>query len=183
MRYTDLLDALARETAAELVRALLLLGALRANSAETGVEGITKLATLDFLLANPMLLKRALEEMARSTRRLVLDDYERNSVSARIAHLSYEPWDFEGRRIVGRLLAMRLVAFAGVETGQLRIFLTPRGVDKAAALRDCPSFERLQSRAILVARNFNLQPDNLQKKMAKVLPELFSLKSTGSSAA
>src|SRR5687768_4099600 len=65
-----------------VARLLLLLDAFAENSTSGSIEGLTKLAKLDFLLRYPIMLERALDAKRRSTKQVQLEDHERQSVES-----------------------------------------------------------------------------------------------------
>lgn len=175
MRYTDLLDTLARDTTVESARLLILMDQLGASNAEMAVRGISKLATLDFLLANPTYLARALSRINRSTKTLQIAPFEGDRASIESAYLAFEPWDHAHRRVVAALLARSLIAFAGVNQGALQLYLTEQGQNLASLLSATSEFEVLVARAKLLRRDFDLEPRSLQSKVVRLLPELQTL--------
>jgi hypothetical protein len=62
------------------------------------VEGITKLAKLDFLLRYPTALERALIELGRDPADAKVQSRERSSIEAKMVRFRYGPWDARYRR-------------------------------------------------------------------------------------
>ena len=65
-------------------RLLLLLDAFAEDGQCGAIEGLTKLAKLDFLLRYPVMLERALEAKGYSIRDVQLEDHERLSVESQM---------------------------------------------------------------------------------------------------
>ncbi|WFC42282.1 hypothetical protein [Pseudoxanthomonas sp. SE1] len=155
-------------------RILLLLNAF--DTAEQGaIEGLTKLAKLDFLLRYPVMLDRALATKGKTTREVLLEDHERQSVESEMVRYRFGPWDHRYREILNVLVAKGL-AKVSVEGRKVVIFLTPRGRDVAGRLASEPEFEQYSRRAGLLKRNFNLTATNLMKFIYQTFPEVISLR-------
>ena len=80
MDYVEILADLDEQPVLHKSRLLLLLYAFAGENNKGAVEGITKLAKLDFLLRYPTMLKHALEVKGASTRNLSIEDHELYSV-------------------------------------------------------------------------------------------------------
>jgi hypothetical protein len=93
-----------------LGRLLVLLGSADARKSTPltrakAVEGITKLAKLDFLLRYPTCLERALRELGRDPGEADVQPRERTSIEAKMVRFRYGPWDARYRRWLGLLAA------------------------------------------------------------------------------
>ena len=66
------------------------------------MEGLTKLAKLDFLLRYPVMLERAVVAKGHSTRDVHLKDHERLSVESQMVRDS--PWDHRYRELLNILI-------------------------------------------------------------------------------
>ena len=91
-----------------LGRLLILLGAFSGDDGTETVEGLTKLAKLDFLLRYPTYLERALRQRNKSTRRVEVAEHERLSVESSMVRFRYGPWDFRYRRFINLLICCYL---------------------------------------------------------------------------
>ena len=89
-------------------RLLLLINAFASASREGSIEGLTKLAKLDFLLRYPSNLERALTARGAKPEEARVMDYERSNVEARMIRYRYGPWDFRYRRFINLLVAKGL---------------------------------------------------------------------------
>jgi hypothetical protein len=90
----DIVKAVAALDAApglHLARILLLLNAFSKEDDEGSIEGLTKLAKLDFLLRYPVMLDRALQAKGKSTREVQLEDHERQSVESEMVRYRFGP--------------------------------------------------------------------------------------------
>src|SRR5689334_16698614 len=114
-----------------LGRLLILLGSAdtRRTTAATkakAVEGITKLAKLDFLLRYPTCLERVLQRLGKDPSDVEVLPRERTSIEAKMVRFRYGPWDGRYRRWLGLLAARKLVTL-GVEGNTVQIGLTDSG--------------------------------------------------------
>ena len=90
------------------------------------VEGITKLAKLDFLLRYPVYLERALIQLGKSTSDLDLPPRERTTVETKMIRFRYGPWDGRYRRWL-TLLASRGLLRVSMKGRKIEIGLTEEG--------------------------------------------------------
>ena len=92
----DLLEAIsALESSNSLheARILLLINAFAGENGDGQIEGLTKLAKLDFLLRYPTYLERALVKKGRSTKAVDLKPHEELSVESKMVRYRFGPWD------------------------------------------------------------------------------------------
>ena len=139
-----------------LGRLLVLLGSADARKSKDAtkvkaVEGITKLAKLDFLLRYPTCLERALAKLGRDASEAKVLPRERTSIEAKMVRFRYGPWDGRYRRWLGLLTARGLVTL-GVQGNRVQIGLTEAGRALAAQFRDDPLFADLSRRADVVLK-------------------------------
>jgi hypothetical protein len=96
-------------------RLILLLYAAAGKGVKThAVEGIMKLAKMDFLLRYPNVLARALETISETKKRAKklaesLSDEQRDTIEGRMIRFRYGPWDKRYRRWLAVLVAKNLV--------------------------------------------------------------------------
>lgn len=164
-----------------LGRLLVLLGSAdaRKSSALTkakAVEGITKLAKLDFLLRYPTSLERALEKLGRDPHDAKVLPRERTSIEAKMVRFRYGPWDARYRRWLGLLAARGLVSL-GVQGNTVQIGLSDAGRELAAQFRGDPLFADLVQRADLVIRAVGaMSATRLKDFVYEAVPEIVNLK-------
>jgi hypothetical protein len=158
-----------------LGRLLLILRALAAHDPERPIEGLTKLAKLDFLLRYPTYLERALEARHVSVRSVATEDHEKRSVESAMVRYRFGPWDERYRRFLNLLSAKGLIRVA-VEGRKVVIVLTEKGVETANQIASQESFQQLDHRAQLL-KNFDLTATNLMRFIYDTFPEIGSLRS------
>lgn len=174
----DVVEAVANlDGAPELhtVRLLLLLSAFSGDDGTGAVEGLTKLAKLDFLLRYPIMLDRALQARGRTTREVRLEDHERLSVESEMVRYRFGPWDHRYREFLNILIAKGL-ASASVEGRTVVISLTPKGRLVAQQIGEDPLFEPYARRSALLKKHFDLTATNLLRFIYETFPEVVTLR-------
>lgn len=163
------------DDALHLGRILVLLRAFAGKTGNHPVEGLTKLAKLDFLLRYPTYLERALAAKdAKQQDQPDVHDYERNSVEAHMVRYRYGPWDYRYRRFLNILAGLGLVQINS-ERRTIVIRLTDNGLRAANQLAHDPSYESLTTRASLLKKHFNIGATNLMEFIYRTFPEVVSL--------
>lgn len=174
MRLPDIVEWLEGDDALQLGRLLVLLRVFGGKTSGHAVEGLTKLAKLDFLLRYPAYLERALAARGVAAEATEIEDYERNSVEAHMVRYRYGPWDYRYRCLLNILVGQGLVH---VETDKRTIVirLTDEGKNVADALVGDPAYSTIVMRAGLLKKHFNLGPTQLMKFIYETFPEVVSL--------
>ena len=95
----EIVTSLDRDEDVHLARILVLLKAF-ARTNLPAIEGITKLAKLDFLLRYPSCLEKALLARGLSAKNIPVDDFDRLTIEARMIRYRYGPWDHRYRRFL-----------------------------------------------------------------------------------
>ena len=158
-----------------LGRLLLLLKAFSGDSGLGEIEGLTKLAKLDFLLRYPVYLERALIAYHdRPMRKAPPRDFERRSVETRMIRFRYGPWDFRYRRFINTLIGMGLVYIRN-EGKSSYVGITEAGISIANKISINESFSDMVERAKIIKMNFNISGTHLMRFIYKTFPEISSL--------
>ncbi len=157
-------------------RLLVLLSAFSGTGQQDAVEGLTKLAKLDFLLRYPVMLERALKAKGQSTRDVHLGDHERLSVESEMVRYRFGPWDHRYREFLNILVGKGLVAVS-VEGRKVVIGLTERGHTLALELSASPEFQDYARRSSLLKRHFDVQATTLMRFIYETFPEVVTLRS------
>lgn len=158
-----------------LGRLLVLMSAFSKNNGETTIDGLTKLAKLDFLLRYPALLERALHAKGFDSSKAEVQTHERESVESRMVRYRYGPWDFRYRRFLNLLVARGLCALS-VEGRTITITLTEFGLDTANKLVESGKYNDLASRSALLKKYFNKSGTWLKDFVYETFPEVTSLR-------
>lgn len=157
-------------------RLLLLLDAFAEEDGSGAIEGLTKLAKLDFLLRYPVMLERALEAKSRSTKEVQLEDHERYSVESQMVRYRFGPWDHRYRDFLNMLVAKGLASIS-IEGRKVVIAATEAGRARAVQLSNDDLFVQYARRAKLLKRHFDLTATNLMRFIYDTFPEIISLRS------
>lgn len=157
-------------------RLLLLLNAFVGDDESGVIEGLTKLAKLDFLLRYPLMLEKALIAKGQSTKDVRLEDHERHSVESEMVRYRFGPWDHRYKDFLNILVAKGLVTIS-IEGRTVVIAITPEGRALAKQFETQPLFEPYARRSILLKRHFNLTASNLLRFIYTTFPEVISLRS------
>jgi hypothetical protein len=173
-----LVRAIARAENADdlhLARLLILLQAVDQGKGET-VEGIVKLAKLDFLLRYPNCLERALRARRIDPATAGIRDYERETIETKMTRFRYGPWDDRYRRWIGLLVAKGLV-MTYVKGRTVHIELQERGREVAAQLSEREEFADLSLRSRLVVKAVGgLSATKLMEFIYEIFPEITDMK-------
>ena len=175
----DIVQAVAKlDDAVDLhaARLLLLLDAFRGKDGSGQVQGLTKLAKLDFLLRYPVMLERALQARGRTTRDVMMEDHERNSVESQMVRYRFGPWDHRYREFLNVLVA-RGLARVDIDGRTVVIGLTAGGRSVARELAEDPLFEAYARRSAALKRHIDLTATNLMRFIYETFPEVTTLRS------
>ncbi len=180
MRIIDILSSLENSDDFHLARLLILLGAFAGRENLKEMEGLTKLAKLDFLLRYPIFLERAIK--IRTTEIKISEpidvqvaDYERISIESNMVRFKYGPWDFKYRKLINILIAKGLVN-TRIENQTIILSLTPQGFEISKQLMKSESFNDINYRAKLLNRYFDLTGNHLKEFIYENFPEVITLK-------
>ncbi|ANB77309.1 hypothetical protein AYM40_35075 [Paraburkholderia phytofirmans OLGA172] len=140
------------------------------------MEGLTKLAKLDFLLRYPNCLERALTASQRSAEEAHVREFERTTIESKMIRFRYGPWDHRYRRWVS-LMAARSLVEVGVIGKTVQIWLTPLGHEIAEQLTADGSLEAVADRASVVAKRFGTKSGTALKDFVyDTFPEITDMK-------
>ena len=157
-------------------RLLILLRAFSTGQENQPIEGLTKLAKLDFLLRYPTYLERALVKKGRSTKSVDVQEHERVSVESKMVRYRFGPWDHRYRRILNLLVGKGLVTL-DVSGRTINIGLTPNGHEIAESIATAKEYSDIANRAKALKSHFNIKGTNLMKFIYKNFVEIVSLRS------
>lgn len=159
-----------------LSRLLVLLRAACGRKNTKTVEGITKLAKLDFLLRYPTCLERALRKVEGDPARAQVQSHERVSIESKMIRFRYGPWDGRYRRWIALLVAKGLAEIY-VQRNTIHIRLTERGAEVADQVRILPDFVDMDTRSSVIASVFGaFSATRIKEFVYQTFPELLSMK-------
>jgi hypothetical protein len=158
-----------------LGRLLLLLRAVAGRSQSRPIEGIMKLAKMDFLLRYPNALARVLQAVP-SAEQVVVPDYELRNIEAKMIRFRYGPWDDRYRRWIGLMVAKGL-ASTQLHGRTVRVALTGEGGQVAQDLAHLEEFQTIDRRAQSVQKAVGaMSATKLTKFIYETFPELSTMK-------
>lgn len=168
--------AIETEQSDQLHEARLLLLLRHAANRGTGtVEGITKLAKIDFLLRYPRYLQRLVDKLNKERKRRIeipLQSFEVDTVESKMIRFRYGPWDPRYRRWIGILVAKGL-ADTYVQGKTVHVKLTDNGVKIANAIAEQEAFKDLDIRSGLIDKIVGSKSGQwLKETIYEVVPEL-----------
>ena len=158
-----------------LPRILMLLAEADSRASKT-VEGIMKLAKLDFLLRYPNCLERLLVFQDKKTDKLKIQYYERTSIESKMIRFRYGPWDTRYRRWIGILVAKGLaVTFKKGNT--VNVGLTQKGREITVILGKLPEFADYKTRSKMIYTSVgSMGATKLKTLIYKIFPEIIDMK-------
>lgn len=137
-------------------RILLLVEAVAAEPGHARkLDGLTKLAKLDFLLRYPALATIILDELSANDERLHIDDADRltpTEVADPMIRYKYGPWDDRYYPVVGALVSRGLLKYARGRRGSVALVPTAAGRQLAASLRSDRAWQEIADRCQAVAQ-------------------------------
>ena len=168
--------AIAAENADQLHEARLLLLLHHATEKGDGsIDGITKLAKLDFLLRYPKVLQRLLDKLNADRKKkiaLPIASYEQDTVESKMIRFRYGPWDPRYRRWIGVLVAKGL-ADTYLQGRTVHVKLTDRGQHTAIQLSDNEDMKDLDLRARVLSTSVGSKSGQwLKDTIYEIVPEL-----------
>ena len=157
------------------VARLILLLKAAAGRSDKPIQGIMKLAKMDFLLRYPNCLARALKAIGKETKAQEIPAEELNTIEARMIRFRYGPWDKRYRRWIGLLVAKRL-AHTYLEGRTVNVKLTDAGTDVATQLFELSEFRPIANRSqIVVAAVGSYSATRLKDFIYDVFPEIVDM--------
>ncbi len=158
-----------------LGRMLLLMLAIDGGDAQP-LDGITKLAKLDFLLRYPNCLERALVAVKRAVEEAEIQTYERTTIESKMIRFKYGPWDNRYRRWMGLLIARGLIK-VDLDKRTIKLSLTEKGREVAMLFSQDPAYNDLKLRSQIVKEAFGkMTSSKIRDFIYKTFPELADMK-------
>jgi len=154
---------------------LLLLLRHASERGEGTIEGITKLAKIDFLLRYPLYFQRLVDHLNMNRKRKLvvpLKEYESDTVESKMIRFRYGPWDPRYRRWIGILVAKGL-ADTYLKGKTVQVKLTTRGIELAEQLASTEEFTDLDVRSKLIDKTVGAKSGTwLKDTIYAIVPEL-----------
>lgn len=169
-----ILSDLEKDEHIHLGRLLMLVFVFSGDERHGEIEGLTKLAKLDFLLRYPTYLERALIHLKKSMTKSPPRDFERTSVEAKMTRFRYGPWDFRYRRFINTLVGMGMI-YLRKDGRTYYLGITEEGAKIANSLTNQVELKDMFERSKTIKTNFNFNGTRLMKFIYEVFPEIVSL--------
>lgn len=169
MTATD--TARAKELDYHLARVLLLIVSFT-KPRSGGIDGLTKLAKLDFLIRYPVMLERLASRVdpAIDIRASSPTHAERLAVESRMVRYKFGPWDDNYYPIVGALIGMGLIQTVPGR-GRIAVRATPAGVKLSESLARDKHWRIVAQRCQLTAQHLDMSGNRLKELIYANLPE------------
>jgi hypothetical protein len=147
------LEALKDDLAYHQMRVLLLVTAVAdATGHQRKLDGLTKLAKLDFLVRYPALAPRVLDALDPRDRRLHVDTHVgATEVEAPMTRYKYGPWDDRYYPVIGALVGRGLLRYTTGRRGSVALAPTEAGRALAADLRQAAAWAQVADRCRAIA--------------------------------
>ncbi|MFI7406570.1 hypothetical protein ACIBW9_39930 [Streptomyces sp. NPDC049541] len=155
--YDDLELALLRDDLAyHQARVLLLVNAVSKDPNHARkLDGLTKLAKLDFLLRYPALAPKVLDQLSESDPRLNLTHEEiatPTDVEAPMVRYKYGPWDDRYYAIIGALVGRGLLRYAKGRKGSVALAATTKGRRLAEEMSKARDWKAISERSEAISQ-------------------------------
>lgn len=142
------------------------------SAGDKPLEGLTKLAKLDFLMRYPAFTDQLLRDVgAEWELGTEPTESELLAVESRMVRYKYGPWDDRYYPVLGALVGLGLVAVH--KNGRTLVMsLTELGVELAAAIAEQEDWQQVDRRASFLRRHFNVTGSRLKKLIYTKLPKV-----------
>ncbi|MFT3942224.1 MAG: hypothetical protein QM705_00165 [Ancrocorticia sp.] len=173
----ELLEAIREDSVYHQARVLLLVVTVtRTDGHSRKLDGLTKLAKLDFLVRYPALALSVLDCLDPHDEQLHLTDCEDLAladVGDPMIRYKYGPWDDRYYPVIGALVGRNLIKFVKGRRGSVAFSPTPLGKKIASFLSATPEWRTTSDRCEAVARaSSGLNGNKLRELIYQRLPEL-----------
>lgn len=176
---TEHLAALQEDLAYHQTRVLLLVSAVSSTDGHARkLDGLTKLAKLDFLIRYPGLASVVLPSLVGNADRMHLPETEvlqPTDVEDPMIRYKYGPWDDRYYPIIGSLVGRSLVRYVRGRQGSVALAPTPAGKKLAAEVAALPQWRAVQARCEAIAEaSAGLTGNALKELIYRRLAELMN---------
>jgi hypothetical protein len=173
------LEALREDLAYHQIRVLLLVVAVAGTDGHSRkLDGLTKLAKLDFLVRYPALSPIVLDKLDAQDRRLHLGEQAAlasTDVEAPMIRYRYGPWDDRYYPIIGALVGRGLVRYVKGRQGSVALSPTPAGKKVAAEIGTSIVWQFTVDRCVAIAEaSAGLNGNTLKNLIYSRLPALMN---------
>lgn len=158
-------------------RVLLLVNAVAAEPGHSRkLDGLTKLAKLDFLVRYPAFASHVLDTLSEGEPRMHIGSEDRSAptvVGDPMIRYKYGPWDDRYYPVIGALVSRSLVRYVKGRRGSVALTVTPAGKEFAESLAADPLWRELAERCEAIAQaSAGLTGNAIKELIYARLPEL-----------
>lgn len=139
------------------------------------INGLTKLAKLDFYLRYPAILERSLRIVGEDPDKVGMKSYERDSIESKMVRFKYGPWDFRYRILLSIMIAKGLINLRITKRTHF-ISLTEKGRDFSKKISEQPVFSDYVCRSRILKKHFDRNGTWLKNFIYRNFPEILDLK-------
>lgn len=152
--HAGVLEALRDDLAYHQMRVLLLVTAVAGSQGHARkLDGLTKLAKLDFLVRYPALAPRVLDNLNAEDARLhIPQDVDATDVEAPMTRYKYGPWDDRYYPVIGALVGRGLLRYVAGRQGSVALTPTPTGRKLAESMAQTEPWQEINDRCHAVAQ-------------------------------
>lgn len=158
------------------VRILILLSKSQGNATIKAIDGLSKLAKMDFFMQYPKCLKRAAKLIKRTPDIEVLES-EANSIGSKMYYFKYAPWDYRYRKWISLLQARGLV-ISHTKGNTVHVEITMTGMELAQQIQTYAEYALWRTNGAAVIKIFSsMSGAKISKFISDEFPEILDLKS------
>jgi hypothetical protein len=170
----DALQLARADLAYHQARVLLLVNAVAGNRGK--LDGLTKLAKLDFLVRYPGLAERVLHDEQLDEPLALATPEEQSESEAPMMRYLYGPWDDRYYPVIGALVGRGLLTYAASRSGSVALKTTADGRQLALRLAEERTWADVAERCSAIAtRAGRMNGNQLRKLIYEKLPEIMQL--------
>lgn len=170
----DVLALRVQDYAYHQARVLLLVVAVVNKLGKRGaLDGLTKLAKLDFLVRYPLLASVALRLPPDEVERLSISNEDKLEVESPMIRHKYGPWDDRYYPVLGGLIGKGLIEYVPKRRGNVSVRPTKLGRNMAEQLAGSDAWREIAQRcAVIAGAAAGLTGNNLKELIYDRLPEV-----------
>lgn len=173
MEVYEILKTVESDINTQLARIMILVYSLCGVQNNKKIEGVNKLAKLDFLLKSPLYLKKGL---TRLNTRITIEvkSFESISIESKMNLYRYIPWDENYRKLLNIIIAKGLVNIS-FEKDDYFIQISNNGIKLVEELKKDRYFKEFFNRSKIISTHFGSYSEEfLNRFFALHFPEIGS---------
>lgn len=177
MEVYKILETVEGDLNTQLARLMILINDLCGVQHNKKVEGVNKLAKLDFLLKSPSYLKKGLTKLNTHVT-IDIKSFEINSIESKMNLYRYIPWDENYRKLLNIIIAKGLVNIS-FEKDDYFIQISQLGITIVEELQKDRYFKEFSNRSKIISTHFGSYSEGyLNNFFGLNFPEIGSFKNS-----